>query len=39
VVLDANNAEVGRINLTDHDLAEQANQDQLIALFVDAGAP
>jgi len=39
VVLDADNVEVGRLNLTDHDLSEDVNRQLLVDLFTAAGAP
>ena len=39
VVLDADNVEVGRMNLTDHDLALPDNQQALRDLITQAGGP
>jgi len=39
VVLDSDNVEVGRMNLTEDDLAEPANQQKLRDLLALAGAP
>lgn len=38
VVLDGDNIEVGRMNLTDESLEEEANRETLRALLADAGA-
>lgn len=39
VVLDADNVEVGRMNLTESDLSEEDNVQALRDLLAEAGAP